>query len=333
MSTKQPLLEVQGLTKHFPLGGQWWTGRPKDVVHAVDDVSFTIDGGEVLGLVGESGCGKSTLGRLILRLIEPTAGRILFDGEDLRALDRERLRRKRRFMQIVFQDPYSSLNPRMKIETTLSEPFIVHRACRKSEIREQLKPLLAAVGLDSEILERYPHEFSGGQRQRIAIARAIALKPKFIVADEPVSSLDVSVQAQIINLLSDLRRQFQLTYLFISHSLPVVGHLCDRIAVMYLGKIVETGTVQEIFFSSAHPYTRALLSAVPPPEPKLKSNRLVLPGEIPSAVKIPSGCRFHPRCPIADAHCAEAEPPVVTLSPTHGSACFKTQEASQLAVR
>jgi oligopeptide transport system ATP-binding protein len=329
MSDYIALLEVKNLTKHFPVGGRLF-GKSKEFVHAVDDVSFSIRSGEVFGLVGESGCGKSTTGRLVLRLIEPTAGRIFFDGEDLLALDPKTLRRKRRSLQIIFQDPYSSLNPRLTIGSTLEEPFIVHHVGTRKEIQENLKVLLETVGFGTDVLRRYPHEFSGGQRQRIAIARAIALKPKFIVADEPVSSLDVSVQAQIINLLADLRDRFQLTYLFISHSLPVVGHLCNRIAVMYLGKIVEVGTTEEIFFQSAHPYTRALLSAVPEPDPKPRSKRLVLGGEIPSAVNIPSGCRFHPRCPIADAACAAAEPPPETLSATHWSACFKFREAAQI---
>jgi oligopeptide/dipeptide ABC transporter ATP-binding protein len=326
MSNNNYLLDVRNLTKHFPVRGSIF-GKTKEFVHAVDDISFSVQRGEVFGLVGESGCGKSTTGRAVLRLTEPTSGEIYFENENLLALDRGSLRRKRRSMQIIFQDPYSSLNPRMSIGSTLAEPFIVHRACRKEEIPERVKQLLATVGFEPDVVRRFPHEFSGGQRQRIAIARAIALKPQFIVADEPVSSLDVSVQAQIINLMADLRDQFQLTYLFISHSLPVVGHLCDRIAVMYLGKIVEMGTVEEIFFQNAHPYTRALLSSVPEPDPKQKSSRIVLQGEIPSAVRVPSGCRFHTRCPMADAACAVAEPEPEVLSPTHWSACFKYKEA------
>lgn len=334
MPQATPLLQVENLIKHFPADSTRWFAKSKEFVHAVDGISFSIPAGEVFGLVGESGCGKSTAARLILRLIEPTSGKIQFDGMDWLALGEKELRRQRRVMQIIFQDPYSSLNPRMRIGAALAEPFEVHKVCSsRAEVRSRVEELLQMVGLDPQAFGRYPHEFSGGQRQRIAIARAIALKPKFVVADEPVSSLDVSVQAQIINLLADLREEFHLTYLFISHSLPVVSHLCDRIAVMYLGKIVEMGSRDEIFRNSGHPYTRVLLSAVLPPDPKPKSSRIVLRGEIPSAVKIPSGCRFHPRCPIADAHCAEAEPPVETLSATHWSACFKVNEAAQLTAK
>jgi oligopeptide/dipeptide ABC transporter ATP-binding protein len=315
------LVEVRNLTKHFPAGAGI-LGAGHQVVKAVDDVSFTIRRGETFGLVGESGCGKSTTGRSILRLVEPTSGDVRFDGQNLLSLSSEKLRRLRREMQIIFQDPYSSLNPRMMVGQIIEEPLVIHRVGDRGKRRDRVAELLRLVGLEPEHATRYPHEFSGGQRQRIGIARALALDPKFIVCDEPVSALDVSVQAQIVNLLQDLQEQLGLTYLFISHGLSVVEHISTRVGIMYLGKLVEIASSEEIFHNALHPYTRALLSAIPIPDPELRHHRLPLKGDMPTATDPPSGCRFRTRCPIAESRCAESEPPLVEVSPDHFVACM-----------
>src|SRR5206468_7109545 len=294
----KPLLSVRNLKKYFPIRRGVFS-RIAAYVKAVDDIGFDINQGETFGLVGESGCGKTTAGRAVLRLIEPDAGTIRFEGADLRALDPQQLRRRRRDMQIIFQDPYASLNPRMTIRAIVGEPFAIHDMAAGSEREDHVANLLTTVGLDPSVMNRYPHEFSGGQRQRIGIARALALRPKLIVADEPVSALDVSIQAQIINLLADLQQQFGLTYLFISHAIPVIEHISTRIGVMYLGKLVEVGTSAQICLAPKHPYTQALLSAVPTPDSAAKKRRIVLRGEVPTPINPPSGCRFHTRCPIA----------------------------------
>jgi oligopeptide/dipeptide ABC transporter ATP-binding protein len=290
-------------------------------VQAVDDISFTINRGETFGLVGESGCGKTTAGRAVLRLIEPDSGEIRFDGKDLLAAGPAELRRHRRDMQIIFQDPYASLNPRMTIRSIVGEPFAIHRIASGSDRDQRVAELLKTVGLDPSVMNRYPHEFSGGQRQRIGIARALALRPKLIVADEPVSALDVSIQAQIINLLADLQSQFGLTYLFISHAIPVIEHISTRIGVMYLGKLVEVGTSEQICLNPKHPYTQALLSAVPVPDPAKKKQRIVLKGDVPTPINPPSGCRFHTRCPIAVEQCKTDEPLLRKLDDGRDVAC------------
>jgi oligopeptide transport system ATP-binding protein len=323
-----PLLEVKGLRMHFPITEGIALPRTVGVVKAVDGVDFTIDRGETLGLVGESGCGKTTTGRCILRLERPTAGEIRYDGIDVPSLGRTALKALRRRMQVIFQDPYSSLNPRMKIGSIIAEPMQVHglepdAARRAARVRD----LLAVCGLDPKFADRYPHEMSGGQRQRVGIARALALEPEFIICDEAVSALDVSIQAQIVNLLEHLRERFGLTYLFIAHDLSVVRHLCHRVAVMYLGRIVELADCDELFDNALHPYTRALLDAVPVPDPTVEAARSFRPvkGEVPSPMNPPSGCVFHPRCPIAVETCSRARPELREVRPGHWVACSEVR--------
>jgi oligopeptide transport system ATP-binding protein len=292
----ETILEVKHLVKHFPITKGFIFQKQVGAVKAVDDVSFSIRQGETLGLVGESGCGKTTTGRVILRLMEPTSGEVQFENQNIFKLGKEELRRMRRNMQIIFQDPYSSLNPRMTVGDIIGEPLEIHNLARGKEKVRRVQELLEVVGLSPYHANRYPHEFSGGQRQRIGIARALAVNPKLIICDEPVSALDVSIQAQVLNLLQELQREFGLTYLFIAHDLSVVKHISDRIAVMYLGKIVEIATAEELFANPQHPYTEALLSAVPIPDPTMRRERIILPGDVPSPVNPPKGCRFHTRC-------------------------------------
>lgn len=315
------LLKVRNLKKYFPVRGGLFS-KVIGYVQAVDGVSFDIKRGETLGLVGESGCGKTTAGRTILRLLEPTAGEVTFEGENIFKLDQEKLRKTRRNVQIIFQDPFGSLNPRMTVGDIVGESLIIHRIAKnKKEKEERVKDLLETVGLNAGHVRRYPHEFSGGQRQRIGIARALALNPKLIVCDEPVSALDVSIQAQVINLLENLQEQFKLTYLFIAHDLSVVKHISDRVAVMYLGKIVEISATLNLYDNPQHPYTEALLSAVPIPDPTLKKQRIVLEGDVPSPFKPPTGCRFHPRCKYTKPICRQEEPELVDIGNEHYVAC------------
>ncbi len=315
-----PLLEVKHLKKHFPIKGGVFS-KIIGYVYAVDDINFTLERGETLGLVGESGCGKSTTGRTILRLIEPTEGMISFEGQDITHLDKGAMRALRREMQIIFQDPYASLNPRMTVGSIIGEPLEIHKIAKGSEKEERVASLLQKVGLRAEDMRKYPHEFSGGQRQRIGIARALALNPKLIVCDEPVSALDVSIQAQVINLLEDLQAEFGLSYLFIAHNLNVVEHISNRVAVMYLGQIVELASDEELYKNPQHPYTEALLSAVPIPDPTVKKKRIILEGDVPSPINPPKGCHFHTRCMYKDKICEEVEPEFKDIGGGHWVAC------------
>jgi oligopeptide/dipeptide ABC transporter ATP-binding protein len=308
------LLQVTGLKKYFPVRSGLFS-RVSAWVKAVDDVSFHLRQGETLGLVGESGCGKTTVGRSILRLMEPTAGQVTFEGRDVLALSPKELRQARRQMQLIFQDPYSSLNPRMTIGAIVSEPLKIHNIAKGKALQEQVDQLFMRVGLRPENQSRYPHEFSGGQRQRVGIARALALNPKFIVCDEAVSALDVSIQAQILNLLRDLQQEFHLSYLFITHDLNVVQYLADRIAVMYVGKFAEVASAEDLFATPKHPYTQALLSANPVPDPTAPPKRIILPGDVPSPLNPPAGCRFHPRCPEVMDVCKTVEPKLTQIGP------------------
>ena len=315
-----PLLEVKHLKKHFPIKGGVFS-KTIGYVYAVDDVNFTLSKGETLGLVGESGCGKSTTGRTILRLIEPTDGAIHFEGQDITTLDKSAMRALRREMQIIFQDPYASLNPRMTVGSIIGEPLEIHKIAKGAEKEERVASLLQKVGLRAEDMRKYPHEFSGGQRQRIGIARALALNPKLIVCDEPVSALDVSIQAQVINLLEDLQAELGLSYLFIAHNLNVVEHISDRVAVMYLGEIVELASDEELYKNPQHPYTEALLSAVPIPDPTVKKKRIILEGDVPSPINPPKGCHFHTRCMYKEKICEEVEPEFKDIGGGHWVAC------------
>jgi len=320
------LLEVKNLKKYFPVKAGVFK-RTVAHVKAVDDISFAVKEGETLGLVGESGCGKSTTGRTILRLLEATEGKVIFDGKSIMDLDKKEMRAVRRDMQIIFQDPYASLNPRMTVADIVGEPLDIHKLAKnKQERNEKVKEILENVGLGEEYMNRYPHEFSGGQRQRIGVARALAVDPKLIIADEPVSALDVSVQAQVVNLLQDLQKEFGLTFLFIAHDLSVVKHISDRVAVMYLGKIVELTDKDDLYNNPKHPYTQSLLSAIPEADPKKKKERIILEGDVPSPVDPPSGCRFHPRCPKAFAKCSEVEPEFKEYGAGHFAACHLLEE-------
>ena len=318
-----PLVEAQGLSKHFPVRSGSFLRRRTHSLRAVDDVNLQIMPGETLGLVGESGCGKSTLGRLLIRLLPASGGEIRFDGGDITALKGTALRERRRAMQIIFQDPFGALNPRMSVADIIMEPLLIHGAKHNAETRGRVDEMLRMVGLPVRVRDRFPHEFSGGQRQRIGIARALVLRPRFVVCDEPVSALDVSVQAQIVNLLQDLQAELGLTFLFIAHDLSVVKHISDRVAVMYLGKVVEVADKRTIYAAPLHPYTQALIAAVPTlrPRDRARGRRQRLAGDIPSALRPPSGCRFHTRCPLVMDVCREREPPLINAAPGHHAAC------------
>ncbi|MDO4572842.1 MAG: ATP-binding cassette domain-containing protein [Clostridia bacterium] len=319
-SKRDPILEVEHLRKYFDAGTHV-LARSKDQIKAVDDVSFRVERGSTFALVGESGCGKSTIARLLLRLITATDGRAVFDGKDLFSLSNAGMRETRRDIQMIFQDPYSSLNPRWQVRKIISEPLETHHIGTKAEQTAAVENILHTVGLSSDCGTRYAHEFSGGQRQRIGIARALITNPKFVLCDEPISALDVSIQAQIINLLRDLQERYALTYLFITHDLRIVNFLCDQVAVMYLGKLVETGATRDVFTKRAHPYTQALFSAIPIPDPLYEKQEIPLEGDVPSPLNPPSGCRFHTRCPYAKPVCSEQEPALKTIAPGHCCAC------------
>ncbi len=326
VSGKKPILRVRGLKKHFPITSGIIIQRQVGAVKAVDGIDFDVYPGETLGLVGESGCGKSTTGRTVLQLYRPTAGSVVFEEQELTTMKGEDLRKMRKRMQIIFQDPFASLNPRMTVGNIVNEPLQVHNVLRGRERQEFVEHLLEKVGLNPYYINRYPHEFSGGQRQRIGIARALALNPSFIVADEPISALDVSIQAQVVNLLEDLQQEFNLTYLFIAHDLSMVRHICDRVAVMYLGKIVEIGPTDDVYDNPLHPYTQSLLSAVPVPDPFVEENRtrIILQGDVPSPANPPRGCNFNTRCPVGFDLCHhEPDPPLIEITPGHFAACHR----------
>lgn len=337
MSSGKMLLQVNNLKKHFPIKKGFFATKIIGYVKAVDDVSFYIREGETLGLVGESGCGKTTTGRLILRAYDPTAGEVWFNDRNLGrvnipTLDKAQLAQLRQNMQLIFQDPYSSLNPRMTLLEIVGEPLYVNKVAQGKEMKDRVAELLKVVGLRPEYMARYPHAFSGGQRQRIGVARALALNPQLVICDEPVSALDVSIQAQILNLLKDLQAQFKLTYLFISHDLSVVEHISDRVAVMYVGKLVESAATEELYTNPRHPYTEALLSAVPKPDPRLRTEPIVLPGEVADPANPPSGCYFHPRCQYKVDRCSIEEPQLREIAPDHFVSCHRTEELQLVGV-